>query len=263
MVACFRQFIAGCKVSLASYIADFSPWILLGVEVPRAILQALFFVLMAMAAGGGAQARFALIGNAVHVAVQIAIIFMAGVIEMEKWAGTLVYWIASPAKWLPTMLGRSAADFGRSLFTAAVIFAALIPLIAPDISWLNLLRAVPIILITLASASTIGWLIGSIALPVRWGTMIGNVVAYSMMILCGINFPVSSLPAGIQMLSNLIPVTNGLLAIRAIIDGASYTTVLPMVGKELGIALVFGTAAWLTFGSRLRELRQGGNLELI
>ena len=263
MGAYFRQFIAGCKVSVAIYIADLSPWILLGVEVPRAVLQALFFVLMAMAAGGGAQARFALIGNAIQVAVQIAIIFMAGVIETEKWAGTLAYWIASPAKWLPTMLGRSLADFGRALFTATVIFGALIPFIAPDISWINLLRAMPVILITLASASTIGWLIGSIALPVRWGTMIGNVVAYSMMILCGINFPVTSLPPVIQMVSRLIPVTNGLLAIRAIIDGATYANILPLAGKELIIALVFGSAAWLTFGYRLRVLRQGGNLELI
>jgi ABC-2 type transport system permease protein len=263
MIAYIRQFIAGCKVSLATYIADLSPWILLGVEIPRALLQALFFVLMAMAAGGEAQARFALIGNAIHVAVLIAIIFMAGVIETEKWAGTLLYWIASPAKWLPTMLGRSVADFGRAVFTATVIFAVLIPLIAPDISWINLLRAVPVILITLASASTIGWLIGSIALPVRWGTMIGNVVAYSMMILCGINFPVTSLPPVVQKVSSLIPVTNGLLAIRGIIDGASYPNVIPLVGKELIIAVVFGTIAWLTFGYRLRVLRQGGNLELM
>ncbi len=263
MVGYFRQFIAGCRVSLALYIADLSPWILLGVEVPRAVLQALFFVLMAMAAGGSAQARFALIGNAIHVAVLIAIIFMAGVIETEKWTGTLIYWIASPGKWLPTMLGRSVADFGRAIFTATVIFAVLVPFIAPDISWLNLLRAVPAILITLASASTIGWLIGSIALPVRWGTMIGNVVAYSMMILCGINFPVTSLPPVVQTVSKIIPVTNGLLAIRAIIDGASYANVLPMVGKELIIALVFGTIAWLTFGYRLWILRKGGNLELM
>jgi len=31
MGAYFRQFIAGCKVSVAIYIADLSPWILLGV----------------------------------------------------------------------------------------------------------------------------------------------------------------------------------------------------------------------------------------
>jgi ABC-2 type transport system permease protein len=263
MSAYFRQFMAGAKVSLALYIADLNPWIVLGVDVPRALFQALFFVLMATAAGGGAQARYALIGNAFQVAVHIAIIFMAGVIESEKWAGTLIYWIASPAKWLPTMLGRCVADFGRAIFTATVIFAVLIPLIAPDISWFNLLRAVPVILITLATASTIGWLVGSIALPVRWGTMIGNVIAYSMMILCGINFPVTSLPPVMRIASYLFPVTNGLLAIRAIIDGASYTSVLPLVGKELIIGFVFGTSAWLTFGYRLHILKKGGNLELI
>ena len=258
-----RQFTVGAKVSLAIYIADLSPWILLGVDIPRALFQALFFILMAKAAGGDSQARFALIGNAVIVAVHISLVFMAGVIESEKWAGTLLYWIASPSKWLPTMLGRSVADFGRSLFNTIVIFAVFVPLIFPDISMLNLLRAVPIILLTLASASTIGWLIGSVALPTRWGTMFSNVVAYLMMILCGINFPVTALPAAVQTISHLVPVTNGLLATRAIIDGATYESVLPLLGKELLIAIIFGTIAWLAFGYRLNVLRQGGNLELV
>jgi ABC-2 type transport system permease protein len=263
MVGSVRQFAIGAKVSLALYIADLSPWILLGVDVPRALLQALFFMLMAKAAGGDSQERFALIGNAMMVAVHIALVLMVNVIETEKWAGTLLYWIASPSKWLPTMLGRSAADFGRSLFNTVIIFAVFIPLISPDIYWFNLLRAVPIILLTLASASTIGWLIGSIALPTRWGTMISNVAAYSMMILCGINFPVTVLPPVIQAVSRFIPVTNGLLAARAIIDGATYASVLNLAGRELIIALIFGTIAWLTFGYRLNVLRQGGNLELV
>jgi ABC-2 type transport system permease protein len=263
MTAYFRQFLSGAKTSIALYIADLNPWIILGVDIPRALLQSLFFVLMATAAGGSSLGRFAVIGNAIHVAVQTAIIFMAGVIETEKWTGTLIFWIASPSKWFPTMLGRSVADFGRALLTTGIIFAVFVPLIAPDISWLNLFRALPVILLTLASASTIGWLIGAIALPVRWGTMIGNLVAYSMMILCGINFPVTSLPLIVQWVSHSIPVTNGLLAIRALIDGATYASILPLVGKELIIGVVFGTVAWVTFGYRLYVLRRGGNLELM
>jgi|WetSurMetagenome_2_1015567.scaffolds.fasta_scaffold66878_3 ABC-2 type transport system permease protein len=263
MVNSLRQFLAGSKVSVGHYIADLNPWVILGVDIPRALLQAMFFILMALAAGGSSQARFALIGNAVHVAVHISIIYMAGVIEMEKWAGTLVYWIASPAEWLPTMLGRSVADFGRAIYTSAITFTVLIPIIAPDIRWMNLLRAVPAILLTLASASSIGWLIGSISLPVRWGTMIGNLVAYILMIFCGINFPVTSLPSWIQIISHWIPVTHGLLAIRAIIDGASYGSVLPLLGREVLIALGFASFAWFFFGYRLYILRRGGNLDLM
>jgi len=263
MLQYVRQFIVGAKVSLELTIADLSPWILLGVDIPRALFQALFFILMAKAAGGDSQARFALIGNAIMVAVHIALVFMASVIESEKWTGTLLYWIASPSKWLPTMLGRSAADFGRALFDTLIIFAVFTPLIFPDISVLNLLRAIPIILLTLASASTIGWLIGSVALPTRWGTMFANVAAYAMMILCGINFPVTALPPVIQTISRLLPVTNGLLATRAIIAGATYGSVLTLLGKELLIGIVFGTIAWLAFGYRLNVLRQGGNLEMV
>ena len=84
MLQYIRQFIVGAKVSLELTIADLSPWILLGVDIPRALFQALFFILMAKAAGGDSQARFALIGNAIMVAVHTALVFMAGVIESEK-----------------------------------------------------------------------------------------------------------------------------------------------------------------------------------
>ncbi len=263
MRASLRQFLVGARVSLALTIADLNPWIVLGVDIPRALLQALFFVLMAEAAGGGTQARFALIGNGVMVAVQTAILYMGSVIEGEKWAGTLTYWIASPSRWLPTMLGRGAAEFSRAMLTSALVFCILVPFIAPNIHWLNMLRAVPLILLTLTSAGTLGWLVGAVALPVRWGTMFANVMAYCMMVLCGVNFPVSNLPAAVQLIGRLIPVTNGLLAIRGVIDGASYASVLPWVGGEVGIALVFGTAAWLVFGYRLQILRRGGNLDLV
>lgn len=78
----------------------------------------------------------------------------------------------------------------------------------------------------------------------------------------GINTPLSALPPVVQTIGSLLPVTHGLLAVRALIDGASYASVLPLVAAELLIALVYSAVAWLMFGYRLRVTRQRGTFEL-
>src|SRR3990172_10713277 len=88
MKAYLRLFLTGARASWAMYAVELTPTVLLGSKIPRSVLQALFFVLIAKAAGGDQLAHFALIGNAVHAAVFPAIIYMAIVIELEKWAGT-------------------------------------------------------------------------------------------------------------------------------------------------------------------------------
>jgi ABC-2 type transport system permease protein len=263
MVSSWRLFWSGVRSSWANYFAYLTPKIFLGVHVPRRLLQALFFVLIAKAAGGNDLARFALIGNAVQIAVFTSVFSMTVVIEAEKWNNTLQYLIASPSNWLPIMLGKGMADYGDALIGAALVFSILPPVMGIQLSFQNLLASVPVILITILAASSMGWLIGAISLPIRWGTMISNMMGYAMMIVCGVNYPLSALPPAVQWIGNLFPVTHGLQAVRMILDGESYLQAAPQIGMELLIALVYGAAAWLIFGYRLRVIRQNGSFELI
>jgi ABC-type transport system involved in cytochrome c biogenesis permease component len=177
MATNLRLFWTGVRAGLADYLVDLSPALYLGVHIPRTILQALFFVLIAKAAGGDQLARFAVIGNAVQMAVFFAVLSMEIIIESEKWNGTFQYWIASPAHWLPIMIGKSMFQFLDALLSAAIVFAVLIPLMNLQISMLNLLASIPLILLTILSMGTLGWLIGSICLPIRWGFMICNLLS--------------------------------------------------------------------------------------
>ncbi len=259
----FRLFWSGTLVSWKAYLVELTPSIFLGMHIPRTLLQSLFFVLLAKAAGGETLARFALIGNAVQIAVFQVMLSTEVVIELEKWANTFQFLIASPANWLPMMLGKSMSSYGDAFLSTAISFAVLIPLLGVQISVWDLLRSVPIILVTILSAAAFGWLIGAIFLPLRWGFMICNWLAYLMMILCGVNFPLSALPPFVQTIGSLLPVTHGLLAVRAVIDGAPYSTVLPLIGKELLVAVIYGAVAWIAFGVRLRVTREKGSFELV
>jgi ABC-2 type transport system permease protein len=227
------------------------------------ILQALFFVFLAKAAGGNVLARFALIGNGVQIAVFFVLQAMWEVFENEKWNGTLQFLIAAPANWLPMMLGKCMASYGDALVSTILTFAVLVPALQVPIDLIHLLRAVPLILLTIASASALGWLVGAISLSIRWGHIVCNMLGYLMIALCGINFPFSALPPAVQGLGILLPVTHGLLAVRAVIDGASYAAVMPLIGMEVLIGCGYAALAWLTFGWRLRTTRQRGTFEQI
>jgi ABC-2 type transport system permease protein len=263
MKTTLHLFWSGVRSSWATYLVELTPTIFFGFRIPRIVLQSLFFVFLAKAAGGDQLARFALIGNAIQTAVFMVMLSMEEVIESEKWNNTFQYLIASPSSWFPIMLGKSMSYYGDALIAVTASFIVLIPLLHISIVLENLLRAIPIILITLASASALGWCIGAFSLPIRYGFMICNISAYAMMIFCGINVPVNSLSPAVRIVGNLLPVTHGLQAVRAVIDGATYASVMPLIGMEALIALIYSALAWVTFGYRMRVTRQRGTFELV
>jgi ABC-2 type transport system permease protein len=258
-----RLFWSGARASWSTYLVELTPTVFFGFRIPRILLQSLFFVYLAKAAGGDPLARFALIGNAIQIAVFMVMLSMEAVIESERWNNTFQYLIAAPANWFPMMLGKSMSYYGDALIASTVTFSVLIPVLNIQIAIINLLRSVPVILIIVASASALGWCIGAFSLPIRYGYMICNWFAYAMIIFCGINVPTSALPQAVQVIGNLLPVTHGLHAVRALIDGATYASVWPMIGTELLIGLIYSAVAWLTFGYRMRVTRQRGTFELV
>ncbi|HSQ38789.1 MAG TPA: ABC transporter permease [Anaerolineales bacterium] len=258
-----RLFWSGARASWSTYLVELTPTVFFGFRIPRIILQSLFFVYLAKAAGGDSLARFALIGNSIQIAVFMVMLSMEEVIESEKWNSTFQYLIAAPSSWFPMMLGKSMSYFGDAIVASTVSFAVLIPVLGIEISFINLMRSVPVILLIIISASALGWSIGAFSLPIRYGYMICNWFAYAMIIFCGVNIPVSALPPAVQFIGNLLPVTHGLQAVRALIDGAAYADVWPLIGTEIMIALVYSAAAWLMFGYRMRVTRQRGTFEQV
>ncbi|HEX9617601.1 MAG TPA: ABC transporter permease [Anaerolineales bacterium] len=260
----WRTFLTGARASLVMESVDFSLPRLFGTKLPRFILQPLFFVILAYVAGGPELARFALIGNAMGNAAIHSLVNLGASIEIEKWAGTFPLLMAVPANWLPLMIGRAAAGYLESLISVFVTFAVLTPFMAgADLPFDRLLLAMPVMMLTTASLAGMGWLLGSLTLPTRVGLLASNMVAYAMFVVCGLNFPLDAMPPFLQAIGRALPLTHGLMAIREVIDGASYLQVAPLVGLEIAIGLVYAAVAWLVFRKRLNDTRRTGNMELV
>ncbi|MBI5945296.1 MAG: ABC transporter permease [Chloroflexi bacterium] len=256
-----QLFRSGVRASWANLSVELTPAVIFASRIPRTVLQALFFILLAYAAGGSELAKFALIGNMMHTAVFHGVVEMSFVIELEKYLGTMPYLIASPANWFPMMLGRSLTGYIEGLVRVVLVLIFLFPFFGMGISAIDLLRAVPLFLITLATTSALGWLSGAITLPTRWGALVSNTIGYLMMVLCGINFPFSVLPPAVQWMGRALPMTHGLLATRAVLDGAPYADVAGLMAIEIAIGLIYGAVAWILFAHRLNVARQTGNIE--
>ena len=263
MRAVLRLFWTSTRASVAIMMGDMPPYQFFFIYLPRTVLQILFFTYLAKAAGGNSLATFAFIGNIIHVGVYWAFFNMSDTIQYEKWNGTLEFLIAAPSNWVPTILGKSMASYAELVVRTTLACAIMIPLFHLPLTVGMLLRSLPIAVIVFLSASALGWLLGVFCMPIRWGNLIINTLGYVMIILCGVNFPFSFLPPFVQVIGNLLPLTHGLLAIRAVIAGASYASVWPLIRAEILIGLVYAAIAWLMFAQGLRITRQRGSFELV
>lgn len=256
-----RLFVTSARLSFVDFFAENTPAIFFGTAVPRYVFQTLFFVLLAYAAGGVEMMRYALIGNVVQIVANTCQISTATAINREKWAGTIPYLIAAPANILPALLGSSVAPMFQGALSITIAFVVVTPMVG--VTGLGrLVLATPIIAVIVFSVSALGLLVGSATLRTRVTVLLANAVAYITMIVCGVNFPIEALPGWLQTAARFLPMTNGLLAVRAVVDGSAYADVLPLVGAEILLGLVYGAVGYAVFAWQLSQARRDGKVEL-
>jgi ABC-2 type transport system permease protein len=62
-----------------------------------------------------------------------------------------------------------------------------------------------------------------------------------------VNIPLEALPDWMQAVSQVLPFTHGLAAVRAAIDGATLAEVGSLIGTEFVIGLAYAVAAFFLF----------------
>jgi ABC-2 type transport system permease protein len=83
----------------------------------------------------------------------------------------------------------------------------------------------------------------------------------TIMAVCGVNVPLDYYPTVIEWISRFVPLTNGLLSIRALLDGDPGSTILGYAALEGAVALGWMTAALLSFNQLLTRGRKDGSLD--
>jgi ABC-2 type transport system permease protein len=216
-----------------------------------------------LAAYQGDYFRFVLAGVAFSGFMSTALSSFSRMIQFERWHGTLEEILLTPTSFLAMALGKTLWDLtallgqvGLTLFFGRMLFHV-------DLAQANWLALIPAVALTIGTFLGVGMISAGCSLLRRDGGMVEQLLGGTSLFFAGVYFPVSVLPEGIRWISNCLPLTYSLEAVRKFLLQGSP---LSAVGKELavlaGFTLIFLPAGILFFRWALRAARHQGVLAL-
>jgi ABC-2 type transport system permease protein len=227
----------------------------------RVIAQVSFFGLIGLRVANDRSAFYLLVGNALAVAAQNGI-FSLNMTTTERWAGTLPLLVACPSSPLVVFASRGAylAVDGALSALGALFIAG--PLFGMHLPWPRILLVIPLTALVAIASYCFGTFLAGIVFRFREiNSLVVNTTYVAIMAACGVNVPLSYYPAAIAWLSRFLPLTNGLLAIRAVLAAAPPGRILGDAALEAAVALGWMALALLSFNRLAEQGRLDGSLD--
>jgi ABC-2 type transport system permease protein len=148
-------------------------------------------------------------------------------VAWERWEGTIEYTFMAPLTRAVHLLGTGIFAIGYGIVRAGVVFIAIAAFFGLHMPNANFATA--LVLIAVASVSFVGIGMMTAVLPLispEKGTQFGYVAQGLMLVVSGVYYPVTVLPAFMQAIAKISPATYALRGERsAILDGASVSQV--------------------------------------
>ncbi|MCR4429257.1 MAG: ABC transporter permease [Caldiserica bacterium] len=245
--------------ALLSYKALFSwlePRAFIMLQVIQPMFEFTFFVFIALFFMGPERAQFAAVGNAFRLVSVGSIWGLISSFRQERYSGTLKFVIGTPMPKLLVFLGRSFMHVLDSLFAVfmGLIYARLF--FGVDFASANWGGLVLSIFSVVFSMLSFGSIFSALGLVMRDVNLLMNSLYALFIVFCGVNFPISYLPDFLRPIGQALPLTHGLTAARALIQGAQTSSVLAQLGLEIligGIYLVLGLGLFIWMESTARK----------
>jgi ABC-2 type transport system permease protein len=186
---------------------------------------------------------------------------MTMAVANERWFGTLGPLLASPANRAAVFLGRGVPVLANGLLVSAFTFGAGVLLLGFRPGAGSIPALAVIVLATVTSCTCFGMLLGSIGLRAKDFFFAANLAYFLMLLFCGVNVPLASLPGWMSAVGRCLPLTHGIAAAREVAAGRSLGSVAGLVWTELGVAVAYAVAAYLLFRILERESRRTAVLD--
>jgi ABC-2 type transport system permease protein len=161
------------------------------------------------------------------------------VIVFERRIGSLERLLLAPLR-LPALLAGKllgGMTFGLTV-TLVVLVVSLAIFGTAGINWLILLLA---LLLSATAFSALGAFVSVAVREIFEAQTLANFIRFPMMFLCGVFVPLASMPAWMQILARLLPLTYSVEALRIALLGGSWAVAL----IDLGALVVFSVVLFL------------------
>ena len=248
-----------------SYRALFN-WMHWSYYIPTMLGAPVFQILFFTYIGRYAQFEsdeFFVVGNAVQLSAMAGIYGMAMTVGGERWTQTLSPLLATPANRLPLFLGRALPLIANGIITSGFAFFVGWLLLDFELTRSEIPALAVVIAVSAFSCTSLGLVVGALGLRMRDVFFLANFVVYALLLFCGVNIPLDTLPGWMQDVANRLPLTHGIEAARAIANGSSLSDVSGLVWTELGIGAAYAAAAFVLFKLFELEGRRRASFETI
>ena len=220
-------------------------WLVYGIVTS---LSAAYIALGAPAITGGGLAQadvsrfvlYLLVGTITWRFLGLIFEQMGETIAWERWEGTIEYTFMAPVPRLTHLAGMCGATLVRALGFSVAILAAVALFVPVDLSHANVASALA--LLATGAVAFIGLAIGSAVFPLLWtekGLQMAYIVQAVVLLVSGVYYETTILPAWMQVLSFISPATYVIRGMRAaLLDGADVAAVWPNLWPALLVGAV-------------------------
>jgi ABC-2 type transport system permease protein len=203
---------------------------------------------------------YLLVGALLWTYLSLVFFEIAFAITWERWEGTIEYTFMAPIKRLTHLLGMSAASLIYGIARTAAIGIALVFFFKLDLSQANWLSALAIF--AAATLPLLGLGIFTSVLPLlspEKGEQMAFAVQGVLLLISGVYYPISVLPAPLHLVGILSPLTYTLNGVReALLHGLSLAGALPDIGILLLMGIILVPASvWCFNRAEVRAKRLG------
>jgi ABC-2 type transport system permease protein len=184
-------------------------------------------------------------------------------ITWERWEGTIEYTMMAPISRITHLLGSSAFSVVYGVLRTAVILGVLSLFFHLDLSRVDMLSALAVIVA--GSFSFIGFGILAAILPLLFterGSQMTTITSATLLLVSGIYYPVAVLPGWMQVLAVASPAYYALQGMRAaILSGSAITAIAGDLLPLLAIGVVTIPLGFLCFLRAERFAKRTGRLK--
>src|SRR5919204_4195107 len=159
---------------------------------------------------------YLLIGTTMWSYLSAVFDIVAETIAWERWEGTIEYTLMAPVPRFLHLVGTCCYALTYAVVRAALIFGVVVLIFGIDLGHANMATVLLVVLV--GSVSVIGLAIIAAVLPLLFterGAQMTFVIHSSLLLISGVYAPVDVLPAWLQVLSPLSPITYVLHSVRA------------------------------------------------
>ncbi|MGN7471974.1 ABC transporter permease [Brevibacillus sp. SAFN-007a] len=204
-----------------------------------------FFILLGYTVLGNEYLNYLILGNVILIILRTVIFNLTLMSRYERLYGTIGLITSTRTSIFKIIILRMLIPILDAYFVATFSLFLYYTYFHVNINISNILLLFLLISSIIFSVSGFALIIASVGLVLRDINLILNISIGIFQVMSGINFPTNLLPIWLETISKILPVTNGLAAMRAALNGAGFYNVSHLLFNELLLGFLYFSLAFL------------------